>query len=324
MATSVRVTATVVGTMIATQSSVLVISTGLPDQDSFSWAVSCPNIEAYNYDGVENDVTVILSDRFQNPVPDGTAISFNAEGGSIESNCQTNTPTATRSGTCTVTWTSADPRPTNGRVTVMAHAIGEESFVDVNSNGFFDDADSFTDLAEIFRDDNEMNGYEAGEFFFDFDADATYDTGNALYDGLLCGGPLGVLDTLLRCSTSQTTGIGKNGIIIMSGSVATITDSVAGTLAAPGAVTFTIGDARSQPMPAGTTVKLTTGNGTIIGPSNLPVPCTSFDGPLNFSFFIDADSTPSTGIAVLEVETPGPGVGAAAGVITVYFIAVTD
>jgi hypothetical protein len=69
---------------------------------------------------------------------------------------------------------------------------------------------------------------------------------------------------------------------------------------------------------------LTTGNGTILGPSNLPVPCTSFDGPGLFSFFIDADSTSSSGSAVLEVETPGPGVGGAAGVITVDFITVND
>ena len=109
-------------------------------------------------------------------------------------------------------------------------------------------------------------------------------------------------------SGTATTGIGDNGIIIMSGSAAVITnDLVMNTLAAPSFVTFTIGDVRNQPMPAGTTVKLTTGNGTILGPSEQPVPCSSFDGPLNFRFFIDADQTPSSGSAVLEVETPGPG-----------------
>ena len=322
VATSVRVTATVVGLAIGTQSSVLVVSTGLPDQDSLSWAVQCANIEALNYDGVENDVTVRLSDRFQNPVPDGTAVSFTAEGGSIQSSCQTMT-TATQSGVCTVTWTSADPRPADGRVTVLATAIGEESFVDANGNGTFDSAtaDSFTDLGEQFRDDNESGAHDAGEFFLDFDLSGTYGTGDTLFNGLLCQPGAGSGE----CATSPVTGIGDSGVIIMSGSTAFIIDNVGGTLVAPGTVTFTISDVNGQPMPAGTTVKFEANNGDIIGPSDYVVPCTSFNGPLAFSFFIDADGTSDTASGVLTVETPGPGVGGATGIISApYFITIMD
>ncbi len=330
VSTSVRVNADVVGATpaIGTQSSVLVVSTGLPDQDSFSWAVQCPNIEAWNYNGVENDITVQLADRFQNPVPDGTAVTFNAEGGSVESNCQTTT-SATQSGFCTATWTSANPRPANGRVTVLATAIGEESFVDANGNGTFDGApDTFTDLPERFRDDNESGDYDVGEFFLDFNQSGTYNnpapppggTGNGLFNGLLCQPAPGSGE----CATSQTLGIGTGGVIIMSGSTAFIADDVGGTLAAPGTVTFTIGDLHAQPMPAGTDVKLTANNGSIVGPSSYTVGCTSFDGPLGFSFVVDADGTSDSGAGVLEVTTPGPGVGGAAGVTTVYFITITD
>jgi hypothetical protein len=330
VATSVRVNADVVGATpaIGTQSSVLVVSTGLPDQDSFSWAVQCPNIEAWNYNGVENDITVQLADRFQNPVPDGTAVTFNAEGGSVESNCQTTT-SATQSGFCTATWTSANPRPANGRVTVLATAIGEESFVDANGNGTFDGApDTFTDLPERFRDDNESGDYDVGEFFLDFNQSGTYNnpapppggTGDGLFNGLLCQPGPGSGE----CATSQTLGIGTGGVIIMSGSTAFIADDVGGTLAAPDTVTFTIGDLHAQPMPAGTDVKLTANNGSIVGPSSYTVGCTSFDGPLGFSFVVDADGTSDSGLGVLEVTTPGPGVGGAVGVTTVYFITIDD
>lgn len=332
VATSVRVNANVVGATptIGTQSSVLVVSTGLPDQDSFSWAVQCPNIEAWDYNGVENDITVQLADRFQNPVPDGTAVTFNAEGGIVESNCLTMT-SATQSGFCTATWTSANPRPANGRVTVLATAIGEESFIDANGNGTFDSAtaDSFSDLPERFRDDNESGDYDVGEFFLDFNQSGDYNnpapppggTGDGLFNGLLCQPMPGSGE----CAASQTLGIGTGGIIIMSGSTAFATNNlVADTLMAPGTVTFTIGDLHNQPMPAGTEVKLTANNGTIVGPSSYTVGCTSFDGPLDFSFVVDADATSSSGAGVLEVSTPGPGVGSAVGVTTVYFITIDD
>jgi hypothetical protein len=53
-ATSVRVTATTTVTAgpISTQSNLLTITTGIPDEKGISLAVSCPNIEAWNVDGV--------------------------------------------------------------------------------------------------------------------------------------------------------------------------------------------------------------------------------------------------------------------------------
>ena len=166
-------------------------------------------------------------------------------------------------------------------------------------------------------------------FFLDFDASSTYSVGNTLFDGLLCGGPMGLLDTMGRCSPSQTTGIGASGVIVMSGSAAVITDDLgAGVLVVPPlgteSVTFTVSDQRNQPMPGGTTITFTTGNGTIIGPSEYVVGCTSFDGPLSYPFFVDADTTPSSSAGVLEVATPGPGVGTGGGVTTTYFITITD
>ncbi|GIU45288.1 hypothetical protein TUM4438_18430 [Shewanella sairae] len=108
VATSVRVTATVDNSAvpaITSQSKLLVISTGIPDQDSFSLAAEFVNAEGWNRDGTEVEVTARMADAFNNPVPDGTTISFTTEGGSIEDACQTT------NGACSVTWTSQLSRP---------------------------------------------------------------------------------------------------------------------------------------------------------------------------------------------------------------------
>jgi hypothetical protein len=47
---------------------------------------------------------------------------------------------------------SSSPRPTDGRVTVLAYALGEESFLDVNGNNVFDAGEDYQDLGDIFID----------------------------------------------------------------------------------------------------------------------------------------------------------------------------
>ena len=81
--TPVRVLATIHGTSppITSTSIQLVISTGIPTQNNISLAASILNMEAWTVDGVVSVVTARLVDRFQNPVPDGTAVSFWASGG---------------------------------------------------------------------------------------------------------------------------------------------------------------------------------------------------------------------------------------------------
>ena len=104
--TSVRVRAELTNdSAIFTQSSLLVISTGIPDQDSFSLSASIFNPEAWNIDGTEVTITARLADAFNNPAPDGTAVAFTTEGGAIEDSCVTN------QGVCSVIWTSQNVRP---------------------------------------------------------------------------------------------------------------------------------------------------------------------------------------------------------------------
>lgn len=163
----VNATVTSVASPFSSQSNQLRISTGRPAQDRFSLSVGSHNIEGYNINGITTSVSVIASDRLGNPVPDGTAINFIAEGAQIEPSC------ATASGACGVTFTSANPRPTSdsepsgivtsGRVTVAAYTLGEESFVDANGNNTYASGETFTDLGDVFIDSNENGVWNAGE-----------------------------------------------------------------------------------------------------------------------------------------------------------------
>jgi len=157
--TSVRVVATVDGSspLLTSVSSQLVVSSGVPDSAHFSLSTEIGNCEGWNIDQLCSTVKVILGDHFGNPVPDGTAVNFSTEGGVIGASCQT------VNGICTVPLHSAQPRP-EGRITILAYALGEEAFTDSNGNNVYDVGEPFTDLQpNIFRDDNENGIWSPGE-----------------------------------------------------------------------------------------------------------------------------------------------------------------
>jgi hypothetical protein len=276
VATSVRVQATIDerDPAISSQSSVLVVSTGIPDQDSFSLAATVLNPEGWNRDGTEVEIVARLADAFNNPVPNGTAVSFTTEGGSVDPSC------ITTNGACTVTWRSQFPRPEGhklgdvnntlhqpqvnntmgqkwgGRATIIATAIGEESFPDLNGNARFDASEMTAflgtdisgdkyDLKEAFVDHNEDGFYNpdptdnalapldpnnagSGELeeFFDFNNSGTFteiETGNARknlgkYNGVLCSIPAHD-----GCSsTNKSLNVRRSLTLVMSGSTANV------------------------------------------------------------------------------------------------------
>lgn len=329
VATSVKVTATVtsVSQPISTQSSQLTVTTGIPTAASFSLAVGCFNIEGWDYDGETTTVTARLGDRFQNPVPDGTAVTFTAEGGNIQSQCTTQT-TSTEGGVCTVNFRSSNPRPTDGRVSLLAKAIGEESFTDANGNGAFDNGESFTDLAEPYRDDNENGTYDAGEDFFDFNNNQTRDPPDGIFNGVLCN------DTTGRCGTAATrsTGIAQQNLVILSGSSPNVT--LAGGAALPASIPMGLNSAYSlaiwvrdvngNVMPGGTKVAVTaSGAGLgVTAPSSFDVPCSAipanveFPGITDFSYSVTSGGQAGTGVITISITTPR-------NLVTVFQISVT-
>lgn len=323
VATSVRVTASLTAnTAINTQSDSLVISTGIADQDSFSLSASILNPEGWDVDNTPVEILILAADRFNNPVPDGTAIFFTVEGGQVDSSCLTQT------GQCTVTWRSSSPRPADGRVTLLATAIGEESFVDVNGNNVLDDTDTFTDRPEAFRDDDEDGVYDVGvEEFRDFNSNNIRDPGDGQYNGALCN----AANVTNVCSTSRNIFVDNSLVLTMSGSTAFIdlrdgpnpgaSNPVASITAGTTAFLYVF-DVNGQPMPAGTTVALSTSNGNIATGRNFTVPSTnvpisSAGSPLIYTIAIEADTEPSTGTLTVDITTPR-------GVTTSYFITVND
>ncbi len=168
--------ATLTGTTITSLSDQLVVSTGVPDQNSFSLSTQICNVEGMNHDSCEAPVgslvRVSLADHFNNPAPDGTAVSFTAEGGTVDASCLTGLVNTTLTdgtvikqkgipGQCTVRFCAANPRPLDGRITILAYALGEESFTDTNGNNFADAGEVFQDLGEPFRNDRAITDRNA-------------------------------------------------------------------------------------------------------------------------------------------------------------------
>jgi len=239
VATAVRVFARIEGSDVTTTSDVLVVTTGLPDQNSVSLSVGGNFVveNGFTVDGITRQINVRMADKFNNPVPDGTSAIFSTEYGSIEGSC------TLTSGSCSVTWTSQEPRvPTftdavktindsdyscpshsassgpcpddlgeirGGRSTIVVTALGEETFIDQNGNGLYDEGEPFQNLPEAFIDHNEDGVYtpaigancpnpptsvedcEAGgfeEIFADLNNNNIYDLNDdpAVYNGTLC------------------------------------------------------------------------------------------------------------------------------------------
>lgn len=160
------------GSPLMTLSNVLAINAGLPTNNAFSFAAAALNPDGGWRDGTESEIRVQLNDRFGNPVSDGTAVSFVAEGASIiPAKC------TTVNGVCTTKFVSSNYRPLNGRVTVLAYAQGEESFVDTNGDQLYTPGETFEDLGQLYidKDENDLMDTANGEYLAGLTANGTWD-----------------------------------------------------------------------------------------------------------------------------------------------------
>lgn len=292
--TAVRVTARTTsedGTTISTQSDLLAVNTGLPDQNSFSLSASNLNAEGFNIDGTTSIITARLGDSFNNPVPDGTAVSFTTEGGTITPSC------TTQNGACSVTWTSSAPRTSDHRITILATAIGHETLFDSNGNNQFDVNDGaaindgfdsgievslgsptqpgFLDYSEAWRDDNENGVRDAAETFLDFNNNGAFDEADELFNGPQC-------DPAAACGSS-TTNVRRAIVLIESSSAAFIdvVDNATSTLFSNNGpatnptisldvgesleLTAQVSDTATQPLASGTTINIVSILGSATG-----------------------------------------------------------
>ncbi len=309
--TPVWVVATVTGSspVIKTQSNSLTITTGLPAQNSFSLSVGTYNIEGWRYDGVTTTLTIIASDRLGNPVPDGTAINFISEGASI-SNGSTQASCTTTNGTCTITLTSSAYKPTDGRVTILAYAVGEKSFIDANGNNSYEAGETFYDVGDIYLDEDEDGIWDTGEQFFSYvagtNACLTRPAATALpYDW-------DISSKENSCNrTWGTNYVRRSTVIVLSGSAACVNYGSDFSCVLPYTVTlpmgssctrnFTLGlyDEHGNAMPAGTTVAA----------SNNEVYYSYITGTPAVETTTKATTTVSSGSPVLSTNGYGTAIG---------------
>lgn len=262
---NVAVTATARIAQVSTQATGLIVSTGVPDQNSMSLSVSKSNPAGWEYDGVEVEFTIRLADAANNKIPDDTPVYFTTNGGAIPDSC------ITKDGGCTVKWVSQRPRPANGQVTILATAQGDESFIDVDGSGYYEPGvdlfdntdcspnvpDDCDDLGEAYLDVNHNKTRESDEVFEDYNGNKSYDIANGIYNGVLCK------------TTTDGTGCTKTGVtirneakIVMSSQhPALMGGYVSGqptgvSVAAGGSFSFDIfvEDKNGNSMPAGTTL----------------------------------------------------------------------
>jgi hypothetical protein len=309
VATPVRVMATTAGLgemALTTQSDQLSISVGLPDQDSMSLSVGTFNIEGGDFDGVLTSITARLGDVFNNPVPDGTAVNFITEGGMIGELLDPQHPTGrclTVNSECSVVMRSQNPRPADGRVTVVAYATGEESFLDANGNGRAD-AGEFTNVGEVFRDDDFNGRKDPGEMFIDFNGNGVFDdpTGDPAYNGTMCAS---------ACSALRSAHVWRQTEVTFSGSTAAIlitpldgTD-LGGASESGRLLNFKIAitDLQGNPMPAGSSVIVTATNGQLLIPGRTE----SVDGERIVSFVVPNSAQPSAGVFHVQLRNDGDG-----------------
>ena len=323
IATSVSVTATVTGTSIRTQSAQLVIASGLPAQDSMSISLSDLNSESWNVDGVQVSVTARLADHFRNPVK-GTAITFTTSGGSIDPTCTTDI-----NGACTVTWRSQNPRPlaynivTNlggpplsGQVMILAHAIGEEDFLDSDGNGLAGGScasaivdgtglspirhcGEFSDWSEAYLDQNWNGIRDSFETFYDYNQDGIFNGPNGFFTGSL-------QDTV-SVASPRAKHIFMNTKLIMSSSAAGDISLIGSSSMARSATVsriISISDINGNTMPSGSVITLT-GTTLTVSPSSITVP-QNIQGALSYSILMtNSATTAGSGAVTVNVTSPG-------------------
>ncbi len=374
--TPVRVLATVRGSALSTLSDQLVVSTGIADQNSFTVAPRIYNIECADHDGTDfTTVSAFVADHFNNPVPNGTAVSFTTEGGAIDASCLTGLDKTTLTdgsvilqngvpGQCTVRFICQNPHPANGdgRSTVLAYALGEESFVDnpTIQDGInrYDLGETFQDLREPFRNDRAITNGESqavnngnanavlptlGEPYIDSNGDGLWNsTGDVFYNGVLQSAPNGKTPTLHVRESFVLVFSGSNAVITPLSPVAVPLDHcVHNTPFANTARTFSVAIRDNNPtifpgntlagniLPAGTKIDFSAFGAVIAGSSSFTVPNTNEPSSAAWTYFVSLQSDAAQGSdgTCLNPFTGGVltvKVTTPLGIVTTQSFAVTD
>ena len=164
-------------------------SSGLPISDkNFELFFDPVDPEVRDDDGYYGNIEVTLiaraGDKFNSAVSGGT-VHFVTEWGVLdESSCQI------IEGTCSVTWRSNSNFsfiPRDLRTAIVAYTYGEESYIDLNDNGTYDDADIFLrDIPEPYLDLDRSFSYTAADQIIDTDNNGIHTPADGMFNGSGC------------------------------------------------------------------------------------------------------------------------------------------
>lgn len=238
----VKLRAALVGSspLVFAESQFLTVASGPPSQRFMSLSASRISMEGWGLDGTSSTLTVRLADRQGNAVNDGTVVNFTAEGGQVARSCATTRVNGI--SLCSVDFMTQNPRTAGGRVTVMAHTSGTKDYVDVNGNNIFDPGvDQLAVMGDAYRDDNENNVADVGEFYVPRGGAGSCPS---------VGGPFP--SKANTCDSGLATTVRQQSVLLFGSTVA----SISSLQATAGSVSFLLHskDNLLLPMPAGTTV----------------------------------------------------------------------
>jgi hypothetical protein len=151
------------------RSTPVTIFGGPPSQPNFSLAHQFHNISGRVTFGLTDVLTAFVGDRFGNPVPPGTAVSFTTKGGAVGNLSSTNAL-----GQATATLVSQAPVADSGIVATLATTRGERPFIDHNGNGICDQGDDLLPVPEPYYDENCNGVHDGNEDFVDLNDDGVF------------------------------------------------------------------------------------------------------------------------------------------------------
>lgn len=192
---------------LVTRSTAVGVLGGPPSQPNFSLARQFNNIAGRVTFGLQNEFTAFVADRFGNPVPADTVVTFTTNSGAIGNQRTTNTL-----GQASATLISQAPLLPGGTVATLATTRGERPFADNNGNGVCDAGDDLELISEPYYDENCDGMRGSGEAFIDLNSSGSWDAdqGNGTRT---CADQVVVFDS--ACSTFSGP---TNAILLSNGS----------------------------------------------------------------------------------------------------------
>ncbi len=241
---------------IFAESQNLTVASGPPSQRFMSLSLSKFSLEGAAIDGIPTTATVRIADRQGNAVVDGTVVNFTAEGGQIGSSCATST--VNKISLCSVDFVTQNPRPANGRISILAYLEGTKDYVDNNGNNRFDaGVDTIVQLGNAYRDDDENLVYNANSDAFLLERNPVGAGGCPVqFSGSYPS------QTATCVAAALATTVRQQAVILFSASTPTLSSVVL----TASSLSFNMNSGGPGlallPMPAGTTVAVTVVDGT--------------------------------------------------------------